>query len=164
MNNKQLKMLMFTYKLSLNISSSLWCYRLENASVLIFVSVYNCSHRHNNNLNTSSRRWKSSCAMSPCAPLIHIQSSSRDPLCTVTTATAWCFMCFFSRLPAFYPEAAYMLCECALHKTNRDETIRERGCFTVSFRHILDLMFIRILTTSLFDRRQRICGGQRWIH
>lgn len=96
MNNKQLKMLMFTYKLSLNISSSLWCYRLENASVLISVSVYNCSHRHNNNLNTSSCRWKSSCAMSPCAPLIHIQSSSGDPLCTVTTATAWCFMCFFS--------------------------------------------------------------------
>lgn len=63
---------------------------------------------------------------------------------------------FFPRLPAFYPEAAYMLCECALHKPNRDETIRERGCFTVSFRHILDLIFISILTTSLFDRRQRM--------
>lgn len=155
-------MLMFTYKLSLNISSSLWCYRLENASVLISVSVYNCSHRHNNNLNTSSCRWKSLCAMSPCAP--HTEFIWGSTLYCHYSYSVMLYVFFFPRLPAFYPEAAYMLCECALHKTNRDETIRERGCFTVSFRHILDLMFIRILTTSLFDRRQRMCGGQRWIH
>lgn len=92
---KQLKMLMFTHRVSGNISSILWCSRLQNASVLISVSIYNCSHRHNNNLNTPSCTWKSLCAMSPCTPLIHIQSTSGDPLCTVTTATAWCFMCFF---------------------------------------------------------------------